>query len=554
MRPHIDPASDDDTIVGHATPSRASTDVYDATESTPLIAGGSSSARQSERPGAGRSRTDSLLNAAAAMHVPKVHNADAIAAIFCAIIVVGAGSGGLGTIPITRLVEDIVCREYYGVLHSGKGDVPIDEGQCKEDVIQSKVAMIFAVYTALQAIIGTASAFPWGIVADRLGRKKVFSLAVLGLMLDQLWFLLVCAFPKTIPLEALWFGPFLQIIGGGNAALSAVVFSMLSDVTTSENRAKKFMAVHLSSMIGNLCAPAIAGWMMERTGPWPVMWVALSGFATLFFTIHLIPETKPAAQVLPDPIADEREASSFVVGNIQHMFHRLKESLSLLKSPSLILLLVATLSSYPVILSTYQFMTIFASKRYHVSLSQTGYLSSLYGLGVFLAIVAILPGISKLLASRRAPKPLQFIDDNARDLFLARASSAALLLGAVCMAASPSIGAFIGGLAILSLGSGWGSYVRSLAAIYVDAAHRTRLYSIISLVETVGMTYAQPMLAGLFTLGMRLGGFWIGLPYLGVAGFCLAALGLLLLVRLPPAEKGKHASGDEAGTPTTQAQ
>ncbi|KAJ0329857.1 hypothetical protein COL5a_003682 [Colletotrichum fioriniae] len=534
--------SDEDTVVDDAGVSpRSSTD--SSTESTPLFAT-SSSSTPSKRPATGRSRTDSLLTAATQLHVPKLHNADAIVATFVTIILLGAGFGGLWTIPTTRKVEDIVCRQYYGVLYTQDA---IDESKCKEDAIQSEVAMIFAVYSALQASIGAVSAFPWGIVADRLGRKQVFSLAVLGQMLDQAWFLVVCAFPKVIPLKALWVGPSMLLVGGGNAVLSAVVFSMLSDVTTSENRAKKFMAVHLASMIGNLCAPAIAGWMMERTGPWPVMWLAYAGFATLLFTIHLVPETKPtAAKLSPDPIADEPEADSPVIGTIQHTFNRLKESIALLKNPSLVILMVATLSSYPVVMSTYQFMTIFASKRYNVSLSQTGYLSSLYGLGVFLTIVAILPSFSKLLASAKAPKPLRYTDDHERDLFLGRLSSVALLLGALTMSASPTIGAFIGGLAILSLGSGWGSYVRSLCAVYVDAAHRTRLYSIISLVETAGQTYTQPMLAGLFSLGMKLGGAWIGLPYLGVAGFCVAALGLLLMVRLPPAEgKGAHAMGDD---------
>ncbi|KAF4783968.1 major facilitator superfamily transporter [Colletotrichum scovillei] len=534
--------SDEDTVVDDAGSPRSSTD--SSTESTPLFATSSSTATPRKRPATGRSRTDSLLTAATQLHVPKLHNADAIVATFVTIILLGAGFGGLWTIPTTRKVEDIVCRQYYGVLYTQDA---IDESKCKEDEIQSEVAMIFAVYSALQASIGAVSAFPWGIVADRLGRKQVFSLAVLGQMLDQAWFLVVCAFPKVIPLKALWVGPSMLLVGGGNAVLSAVVFSMLSDVTTSENRAKKFMAVHLASMIGNLCAPAIAGWMMERTGPWPVMWLAYAGFATLLFTIHLVPETKPpAAKVSSDPIADSPEADSPVIGTIQHTFARLKESIALLKNPSLVILMVATLSSYPVVMSTYQFMTIFASKRYHVSLSQTGYLSSLYGFGVFLTIVAILPALSKLLASAKAPKPLRYTDDHERDLFLGRLSSVALLLGALTMSASPTIGAFIGGLAILALGSGWGSYVRSLCAVYVDAAHRTRLYSIISLVETAGQTYTQPMLAGLFSLGMKLGGAWIGLPYLGVAGFCVAALGLLLMVRLPPAEgKGTHAMGDD---------
>ncbi|EFQ31901.1 major facilitator superfamily transporter [Colletotrichum graminicola M1.001] len=549
MDSHSDPPPDQDTVVDDAAPSRASTDMHHLTESTPLLlAGAPSSPLPPKRPGTGRSRTESLIKAAAAIHVPKIHNANTIAALFCVIIGIGSSASGLWVVPSTRLVEDVVCREYYGLLGSGDASAggPIDERQCKEDVIQSKVAMIFAVYATLQAVVGALATFPWGIIADRFGRKKVFSLAVLGMILDQLWFLLLCAFPKTFPMKALWLGPFFLLIGGGNGVLSAVVFSMISDVTTSENRAKKFMNVHVASMAGNLCAPAIAGWMMERTGPWPVVWVALAGFLSMVFTIHLIPETKPAAQAESDPIADGPEADSPVVGAMYHTFHRLRGSLGLLKSPSLVVLVVALLGSYPATESTYQFMNIFASKRYHVSLSQTGYLSSLYGLGTILAILAILPGISKLLASPKAPKSLRFTNDNERDLFLARISSVALIIGTLTLAASPTIGAFIGGLAILALGAGWGSYVRSLCAVYVDAAHRTQMYSIISLIEMVGLVYTQPMLAGLFRAGMRLEGLGIGLPYLVVAGFCLANLGLLLLVRLPPPEDVKHASGDEA--------
>ncbi|KAK2034012.1 hypothetical protein LX32DRAFT_609167, partial [Colletotrichum zoysiae] len=238
MRPYSDPPSDQDTVVGDAAPSTASTDVDDATESTPLLAGAPFSPPGLKRPGTGRSRTDSLIKAAAAIRVPKLHNPDAIAALFCAIILIGAGSLGLWAIPSTRQLEDVVCRDYYGLLRSvdaGAGR-PIDERQCKEDVIQSKVAMLFAVSGTLEAAVGTLSTFPWGIVADRIGRKKVFSLAVLGMLLDQLWFFLVCTFPETFPIKAIWLGPFFMFIGGGNGVLSAIVSSMISDVTASEHR------------------------------------------------------------------------------------------------------------------------------------------------------------------------------------------------------------------------------------------------------------------------------------------------------------------------------
>ncbi|TDZ17882.1 Efflux pump ustT [Colletotrichum orbiculare MAFF 240422] len=521
----------DEAAVHFDVPPSSSSDMA-PTEVTPLIAGAP------KRPGTGRSRTESILRAAN-LQVPKVHNPDIIVAIFCAVVLIGSGGGGLWFIPATRLVEDIVCRQYYDVSSTAS----LDEDLCKEDAIQSKVAYLFAVYSALQAFIGAVCAFPWGIVADRLGRKKVFSITVFGIAMDQLWFAVVCGFPGTIPIQSIWLGPSVIALGGGNAVLSAVVFSMLSDVTTPENRAKSFMRVHVASMLGNLCAPAVAGWMMLRTGPWPVIWLAWGLFLTLIVTIHFVPETKPAAQVSADPIANEPEAESAVLGPIQHTLHRLRESLVLLKSPPLVILLVAVLIAYPVNASTFQFMSIFASKRFHVSLSQTGYLSSLYGFGVLLSVMVILPALSKLLASPLMPKAVRFPDDHQRDLVLARLSSVALVIGSLSMSASPTVGAFVGGLAILALGTGWGSYTRSISTVFVDAAHRTRLYSIISVVETAGSTYAQPMLAGLFSLGMRLGGLWIGLPYLGVATSCSIAMALLFIVSLPPKD-GKHATDD----------
>ncbi|TEA19380.1 Efflux pump ustT [Colletotrichum sidae] len=450
-------------------------------------------------------------------------------AILYAVIFLCACSAGLWTIPATRQVEDLVCRQHYGVMK------PVDEERCKEDSIQGKVAMIFAIYGSLEAAIAAVAALPWGIAADRVGRKSVFSLAVLGVMLDQLWFLVVCAFPSLLPLNAMWFGSSLLVIGGGNPVVSAVIFSMLTDITTPENRAKKFMAAHLSSMIGNLGSPIVAGWMMDRTGPWPVMWLSLFGFAVVGYTIRLMPETRPASRVSLDTLTDELS-----VKPSHRMASQLRELSSLMKLPSLVILLVAMLNLFPVTLSTFQFMIIFASRRFQISTSQTGFLSFFYGICVVVVIIAILPSLSKLLLSPKAPRALSFENSNKRDLFLARTSATMLLIGSLCLALSPTLSAFTGGLALLSLGSGWGSYARSLCALYVDSAHRAQLYTIMSLVETVGMISVQPVLAGLFSWGMDLGGFWIGLPYLGCASFCAAALGLLFLVRLPMFEGGHN--------------
>ncbi|KAF5512790.1 Efflux pump ustT [Colletotrichum aenigma] len=523
MSPHANPSpSDDDT-----KPCLVSENSYTISESSPLLSDDFQPLVQPQKAAAHRSDVDISTNITATVHEPKNHRVDSTDTVLYAVILLFASSAGLWTIPTTRQVEDIVCRQHYGVLK------PIGENQCKEDSIQSKVAMVFAIYGSLQAAIAAVAALPWGIVADRVGRKIVFRLAVLGTMLDQLWFLAVCAFTPAIPLNTMWVGSSLLVIGGGNPVVSAVIFSMLTDITTPENRAKKFMTAHLSSMIGNLGSPLIAGWMMDKTGPWPVMWLSLFGFATVGYAIRLIPETRPAARAPRDVSMDWPTINVF-----QRLSHHLRKISSLFLMPSLVILILAMLALFPITLSIFQFMIIFASRRYQIPTSQTGFLSFFYGFSVFIVITAVLPNFSKFLVSPRAPKIMRFTDSNKRDLFLARASCAMFLLGSLCMAVSPTLNAFTGGLALLSLASGWGSYARSLCALYVDSAHRTQLYSIMSLVETAGMIFAQPVLAGLFSLGMELGGFWIGLPYLGCACFCVAALGLLLLVRLPALRGG----------------
>lgn len=288
------------------------------------------------------------------------------------------------------------------------------------------------------------------------------------------------------------------------------------------------MRAYLSGMLGNLVAPAVSGRIMDKVGPWFVVRLAIGGFLLLAVAVHILPDVKPASKEPQDHIAQQALPKHGVVGAIEHSVIRIRESLAVFQSPSLVLLLLASLAVFPLAQSTMQLMSQFASKRYHISLAQTGYLSSLYGFATALSILWILPAVASFLAA-----PARIPNSRQRDLFLIRASSVVLMIGSSVMSTAPNLGTFILGLAILSLGAGWGSHLRSLATIYVDAAHRTRLYSIMSIVETVGNVYAQPMLAALFTAGMKLGHVWIGLPYLGIALLVALALALLLLVRLP---------------------
>lgn len=101
------------------------------------------------------------------------------------------GTAGIGFFHLgaTRLVEAVLCRQYYDELGEKLSDGPIDEHLCKVDAIQEQMAYIFGLYFAIRAIVGKFSgpsififwvisylhpdfaalcvAFPWAMAADR---------------------------------------------------------------------------------------------------------------------------------------------------------------------------------------------------------------------------------------------------------------------------------------------------------------------------------------------------------------------------------------------------
>ncbi|KAK8009017.1 Major facilitator superfamily transporter [Apiospora marii] len=496
--------------------------------------------RQRRRPGHRTAFSTTSIRSIASIHVPKVHKGDTIVNLICGVLLVASSSGGFLIIPMTRLVEDAVCHKHYGQVQSA--DNPIDENLCKLDSIQSNVAFVFAMFELFQSLCGFLAAFPWGIAADRLGRKPVVGLAITGMCLSSLWVMMVLAWYTVIPLWVLTLAGGFHFMGGGNAMISAALLSMVSDVIPEERRAVSFMRFHVAAILGNLVSPALCSLMMAKTGPWPCMWVSLalliSGTAAFMF----IPET--SSHKKQDDQEGELNQPAGFKGHVKHTYDRLRESASILKSSSVIILLATCTVSIPVIVAVLQFLVQFISKRYNMPISDTGYVQTAYGVAQVLQSLLVLPYISKVLVSESTPWLFRMKDEQTRDLWLARWSYGALVLGFLLMGAAPSLASFVFGLFVLSLGSGFNSLTRSLMSLYVDPEHRSRLFSLVGMAEVAGAMYGPPMLAGLFALGMRLGGAWIGLPYWGMACLCLVVIGSLTFVRVPR-DRGEAAAASE---------
>lgn len=127
-------------------------EIAESTEQTPLISQASSASRFH----ANKSLRDAL---------PNGRSSGITFAILCVIIFIASAQGGFYNMSLTRIFEDILCRQYYDQIHSK--DEPIDEGMCKAPAIQSKLAYLFAILESFNSGVGMLVALPWGIVADK---------------------------------------------------------------------------------------------------------------------------------------------------------------------------------------------------------------------------------------------------------------------------------------------------------------------------------------------------------------------------------------------------
>ncbi|KAI0024025.1 major facilitator superfamily domain-containing protein [Xylariomycetidae sp. FL0641] len=509
----------------------------EVTEYTPLV--GKSS--HGSRPGSSSSRRRGSIASigSAIVSAPQLRSPNTIVNALCLGVFIACAAGPFQTIPMTRIYEDILCSEYYDRLRSrGRS---IDEDMCKVDDIQSKLAYLFATWSALNAGISIAATLPWGIMADRMGRKPVCALSLLGMALAQLLIMAVAWFRGIVPVHLVWMSSVAYLCGGGDPTVSAALTGMVTDVVDESKRSVSYMRLHAASMLGNLVAPALASAMMSRTGPWPVMFVSLVLVTAPIALLLFLPETVQKA----DECSGETQAEPHSLKeSLQQNFKDLIDSLSVLKIPSVLLIFCIVMLEMPTVVCTFQFMTQFVSKRYHIPLAKTGYVQSVYGIAHLIVVLVIVPLVSAAMVNPSMPGFLRITNEKRRDLLLARWSYAAVIIGTFVLGISPSLADFVFGLVVMSLGSAAASCVQGTAVLYVDEHHRSSFFSLLALTKFTGNLWGSPALAGLFSAGMKLGGMWIGLPYFGVSGLAAIMLTIAMFVTVPIRARNDERSGD----------
>ena len=169
----------------------------------------------------------------------------------------------------------------------------------------------------------------------------------------------------------------------------------------------------------------------------------------------------------------------------------------------------------------------YVSKRYVWPLSRAAYLTSFQAGVSIIALLAALPTASSWLRCRKAYTAF------GTDLLLARVSFTFVTAGLFLLGLAPSISIFLTGLFIFTLGAGLDALLQSLLASLVPPTAIARLFTVTSIVQTVAMLIAAPILAGLYRWGLQqAANAWIGSPFICCGIISGAATTMIWLLQI----------------------
>ena len=437
--------------------------------------------------------------------------------------------------PNTRLLEAVLCYRHWETLDPSKLLHPraavgpgawngVREMHCKADAVQSALADLKGWQQTFNGFPSLLLALPYGWLADRYGRKPVVLASAVGCILQVIWTQGVVWFWQGFDIRVTWAGTLFTVLGGGSTVLSTMFFVLLSDVCGEAERAGVFMRVGAFNLLASLLMPPLAAWWM-RYNPWIP---ALVGTALMLSSLVLflwIPETqgykeKDASQETasypsatdssstPAPPPDLSPAHEPITTDFPLLWlHRLRASTAFLTADWRVPILILPFLLHLLLSLSATLALQYLSKRYALTLSAATLVMTVRNAVTVALLFLLLPALSNYITARFR------LSGQRKDLYLARASQLLVTLGWTLVGLAPTLPFVIAALAIASLGQGAALLLRSFLTSLLPTQNIAKVYTTISIVDTVGAMVGAPLLADLFKRGLALGGMWVGLPF-----------------------------------------
>lgn len=140
---------------------------------------------------------------------------------------------------------------------------------------------LMAVYSLMQLLFAPI----WGRVSDRIGRKPVIMIGILGLALS--FFLMGLS-------SALWMLFAARVIGGIlSAANMPTVMAYVADITSAEDRGKGMGVVGAATGLGFVFGPALGGVFSKMSLNMPFYIAGILALLTFFLVLFVLNESLP---------------------------------------------------------------------------------------------------------------------------------------------------------------------------------------------------------------------------------------------------------------------
>ncbi|KAL2867573.1 MFS transporter [Aspergillus lucknowensis] len=351
--------------------------------------------------------------------------------------------------PRMVIFEDIICRDYYTDI-AGVTD-------CKIEPVQSELARINGWKRTFTMIPGLVLSIPYGALADRIGRSKVLSLALCGVLLNECWTAVVSAVPQVFPLRAVWLSGVFTLFGGGPSTVVSMCYAIIADACLPHQRTTAFSLIYAGFLISEIVSIPL-GAALIPLNPWIPVLGAIG--LRLLFTLSTIAVTVK-----------------------YHKHGRHKDALTDDQS------LQSTSSSSP-----------------QTNLPAS-YLIALRAVANMLVLFVIIPSISRTLRRNGIPSPRI-------DQWITITSGAVLVLGSLLIFLSPSPSYLVLGQIVTALGFAFTVTARSFLTTLAPTRYMGLLSTSISVASHGAIVVGGPFLAWVFQAGLDMGDVWIGLPFL----------------------------------------
>jgi len=452
--------------------------------------------------------------------------------------------------PLARIKEAVICYDYYEKTDPSKLLVGRDiigpgavggvaEKLCKVDAVQSKLASLNGYQDFLDGIPSLLLALPYGWAADRYGRKPILLMGVAAFVWKLLSVEFVLWFWQVFDVRWTWISATAGVFAGCSPIVSALFFVVIADVAPQAERAGVFLRVGAAGILPDILMPLISAWLMTYN-PWIPNLIGTVVLGSTLVVVLMVPETlnlrhphgtpssshppSPSTEALPDPPDPSQEPKIISFDYPIRWVTGLRSASAFLWTDWRIPVLLFPFAVHMLMGMLTTLLLQYFSKRYDLTFSKATLLLTIRAGINFALMFAGLPFVTRFVTTRWQ------LCGQRKDLYLSRASFAINIAGYLMLGASPTIATTIVSLVVLSGGMGAAMFVRSFLTSLVPAHHVARLYSVISIVDTVGAMLGSPLLFALFNRGMSLGGMGIGLPFYFLSLASLTVLVLLCVV------------------------